>query len=112
MGYTAATDLTTEQFDIDISKSWDRLYFETSLGYGGESRTLSSDADARAASNLVGDVLVGYRINPRLHFFVFNRSNTNDYTRMELPYKQGMGMKFTRDFNRWGDLFRKASSQR
>lgn len=107
VGYTAATDLTTEQFDIDISKSWDRFYFETTLGYGGEARSLSNDADTRAASNLVGDVLVGYKFNPRWHFFVFNRSNTNDYTRMELPYKQGMGMKFTRDFNRWGDLFRR-----
>lgn len=104
-GYTAATDLTTEQFDIDISKSWDRFYFESTLGYGGESRNLNSDADAHAINNLVGDILVGYRLNPRLHLFVFNRTNTNDYTRIELPYKQGFGLKYTRDFNRWGDLF-------
>ena len=104
-GYTAATDLTTQQFDIDISKSWERFYFESTLGYGGESRTLSKDADAHAVNNLVGDILVGYRLNPRLHLFVFNRTNTNDFTRSELPYKQGFGLKYTRDFNRWGDLF-------
>lgn len=103
--YTAATDLTTEQFDIGISKSWERFYFESTLGYGGESRNLNSNADEHAVNNLVGDILVGYRLNPRLHLFVFNRSNTNDYTRVELPYKQGIGLKFTRDFNRWGDLF-------
>jgi len=110
-GYTAATDLTTEQFDIDISKSWDRFYFESTLGYGGESRNLSNSADAHAMSNLVGDILVGYRINPRLHFFVFNRTNTNDYTRIELPYKQGVGLKYTRDFNRWSDLFHRQRQQ-
>ena len=110
-GYTAATDLTTEQFDIDISKSWDRFYFESTLGYGGESRNLNENADAHAVNNLVGDILVGYRLNPRLHLFVFNRTNTNDYTRIELPYKQGFGLKYTRDFNRWSDLFRKTASQ-
>lgn len=110
-GYTAATDLATEKFDIDIKKSWDRFYFESTLGYGGESRRLNENADVHAVNNLVGDILVGYRLNPRLHLFVFNRTNTNDYTRMELPYKQGFGLKYTRDFNRWGDLFRKASTQ-
>ena len=44
-------------------------------------------------------------MNNRLHFFVFNRSNTNDYTRHELPYKQGLGLKYTRDFDKWKDLF-------
>lgn len=107
-GYTAATELTSEQFDIDISKSWDRFYFESTLGYSGESRNLSNNTDASAMNNLVGDILVGYKLNPRLHLFVFNRTNTNDYTRAELPYKQGVGLKYTRDFNRWGDLFHKS----
>lgn len=110
-GYTAATDLSTEQFDIDISKSWDRFYFESTLGYGGESRNLDKNADAHAVNNLVGDILVGYRLNPRLHLFVFNRTNTNDYTRIELPYKQGFGLKYTRDFNRWGDLFHRVKKE-
>ncbi len=105
-GYQAETDLTTEQFDVDIRKEWNRLYFETTLGYGGEARLLSEDAN-NTATNLVGDVLIGYKLNPRLHLFVFNRTNTNDYTRTELPYKQGLGIKLTRDFDNWKTLFKK-----
>ncbi|MBR1516967.1 MAG: translocation/assembly module TamB domain-containing protein [Bacteroidales bacterium] len=104
-GYQGETALTTEQFDIDIRKEWDRLYFETTLGYGGEARTL--ETPEATTPNLVGDVLVGYKLNPRVHLFVFNRTNTNDFTRAELPYKQGMGLKLTRDFDRWYDLFLK-----
>lgn len=107
-GYKAATDLTTEQFDVNISKEWDRFYFETTLGYGGETRNLQENEQENQLSNLVGDALIGYKLNPRLHLFVFNRTNTNDYTRTEMPYKQGIGVKYTRDFNRWGELFRKS----
>ena len=100
-GYKAATGLTREQYDVDIRKEWNKLYFETSLGYGGEL------VDGETTSNLVGDVLLGYKINPKLHLFAFNRSNTNDYTRVELPYIQGVGLKLTHEFNNWKELFKK-----
>ena len=103
--YQSETDLTREQFGVDIVKEWERFYFETNLGYGGEMRTLESD-DA-VGTNLVGDVLVGYKITPMIHVYVFNRTNTNDFTRSELPFKQGGGLKLTHDFNNWGELFRK-----
>lgn len=101
--YHAATDLTTEQFELDISKEWNRFYFESSFGYGGDSRNFSDDA---ATGNVVGDMLVGYKISPRVHLFMFNRTNTNDYTRSDLPYRQGMGLKLTHDFDSWSDLLK------
>lgn len=101
--YKAATSLTTEQLDVDISKEWNKFYFESTFGYGVESSELGIDN----TYNLVGDMLVGYKLSPMVHLFVFNRSNTNDYTRVDLPYKQGVGLKFTKDFNNWKDLWRK-----
>ncbi|MBQ6047551.1 MAG: translocation/assembly module TamB domain-containing protein [Bacteroidales bacterium] len=101
--YSAATDLRSEQFSVGINKQWNKFYLESTFGYGGYDRELSSDE--ALANNLVGDMLLGYKMNNRLHFFVFNRSNTNDYTRHELPYKQGLGLKYTRDFDKWKDLF-------
>lgn len=101
--YKAATTLTTEQFDIDISKEWNKFYFESTFGYGGEAQALVEPDN----SILMGDMLVGYKLGPLLHLYVFNRSNNNDYTRIDLPYKQGVGLKVTRDFNTWSDLFRK-----
>ena len=103
--YSAATDTRSEQYSVGINKQWNKFYLESTLGYGGYDRDLSSDE--ALANNIVGDMLVGYKFNPRLHLFVFNRSNTNDYTRHELPYKQGFGLKYTRDFDKWKDLFRR-----
>ncbi|MBR3529668.1 MAG: translocation/assembly module TamB domain-containing protein [Bacteroidales bacterium] len=101
--YKAGNALTTDQVAVDISKEWNKFYFETTLGFGGEAREMSQVSNN---NNMTGDMLVGYKINPRLHLFVFNRSNTNDYTRSDLPYKQGVGLKYTRDFDNFGELFR------
>ena len=100
--YKSATELTREQFEVDISKEWNKFYIETTFGMGGEAREMNSVSN----TTLTGDMLMGYRFSPRFHMYVFNRSNTNDYTRYDLPYKQGVGLKYTRDFNRWGELFR------
>lgn len=102
--YQSGNALTTDQYAVDISKEWSKFYFETSFGFGGESREMISST-GQAANNMTGDMLVGYKLNPRLHLFVFNRSNTNDYTRSDLPYKQGLGLKYTRDFDRLRDFF-------
>jgi hypothetical protein len=103
--YSAATASRSEQYSVGINKEWNKFYIESTLGYGGYDRELSSSE--ALANNIVGDVLMGYKFNPRFHMFVFNRSNTNDYTRFEMPYKQGVGLKYTRDFDKWSDLFRK-----
>jgi len=99
--YKAATDMTNEQVDVNISKDWGRWYLESTLGYGGNSRDMQADADG----NAVIDALIGYRITPLIHVYAYNRTNNNDYTRFDLPYKQGAGLKLTKDFDRWGDLF-------
>lgn len=101
--YQSGNGLTTDQYAVDISKEWNKFYFESTFGFGGESREVATSG--QGTNNMTGDMLVGYKINPRLHFFVFNRSNTNDYTRSDLPYKQGIGLKYTRDFDRIKDFF-------
>ena len=98
--YKSATEVTNQQIDVNISKDWGRWYLESTLGYGGESRELN-------ASNVNGaviDALIGYRLSPIFHLFAYNRTNTNDYTRIDMPYKQGAGLKFTKEFDSWSDL--------
>ncbi|MCR5445266.1 MAG: translocation/assembly module TamB [Bacteroidales bacterium] len=99
--YKVGNELTKDQVDVNISKDWGRLYLESTLGYGGESRELET-GDVNSA---IIDALVGYRLSPLVHLYAYNRTNTNDYTRMDLPYKQGVGLKLTKDFDRWSDLF-------
>ena len=99
--YQTGATANTGQLDVGISKEWDKFYFESSFGYG----TGTNEMDATTANVLVGDVVAGYKINPYLHVYGFHRSNTSYYTRTELPYKQGAGLKWTKDFNTIYDLF-------
>ena len=99
--YKAATDATNQQLDLNISKDWGRWYLESTLGYGGESREI----ETTTANGTVIDALIGYRLSPLVHLFAYNRTNTNDYTRTDLPYKQGVGLKLTKDFDSWSQLF-------
>ena len=103
--YKSQTDLSSDQLNIDISKEWNKFYFETTFGWGGYSSTSEN------TNNLIGDMLVGYKINPYLHVIVFNRSNVNDYTKQNLPYTQGIGLKFTHSFDSWKNLFRNNSTK-
>lgn len=100
--YRSANEFTNEQLDVNISKDWGRWYLESTLGYGGDSRSLENTS---AAGSTIIDALIGYRISPLVHLYAYNRTNTNDYTRIDLPYKQGAGIKLTKDFDRWTDLF-------
>lgn len=102
--YQSGNSMTKEQVNVGVNKEWKKFYFETLFGFGGESREMSG---AGKGNNMTGDMLVGYKINPRFHLFVFNRSNNNDYTRSDLPYKQGVGLKYTRDFDNFTELFKK-----
>ena len=106
--FKSATEQTHEQFDVNISKDWGRWYLESTLGYGGESR----DLDASNVNGTVIDALIGYRLSPMFHLFAYNRTNTNDYTRIDLPYKQGAGLKLTKDFDRWSDLFKSKKTKK
>ena len=76
--------------------------------YGGESREL----EASSVNGAIIDALIGYRVSPMFHLYAYNRTNTNDYTRIDLPYKQGAGMKLTKDFDRWGDLFKSKKNKK
>ena len=100
--YKSANEYTNQQLDVNISKDWGRWYLESTLGYGGESREL----EASTVNGAVIDALIGYRLSPMFHLFAYNRTNTNDYTRIDLPYKQGAGLKLTKDFDSWSDLFK------
>ena len=99
--YQAGTETTGGQFDVGISKEWNKFYFESSFGYGNQ----TGDMEATDNSDiLVGDVVAGYKITPYIHMYGFHRNNTSYYTRTELPYKQGVGVKLTKDFDSFSDI--------
>ncbi|MBR3725772.1 MAG: translocation/assembly module TamB domain-containing protein [Bacteroidales bacterium] len=99
--YQAGTGSNMGQIDVGISKQWEKFYFESTFGYGNTPGAL----DNNTANVLVGDVEVGYKFNPFFHFYGFHRSNTSYYTRTEMPYKQGVGIKLSKDFDNISELF-------
>ena len=99
--YQAGSGTAPGQFDVGISKQWNKFYFESTFGYGNA----NTEIENSYSNVLVGDVEMGYKFNPYLNLFGFHRNNTSYYTRTELPYKQGLGIKLTKDFNTIHDLF-------
>lgn len=97
--YQAATTTTQGQIDVGISKRWNNFYFESTFGYS------NNEVELNQTRTLVGDVEVGYKFNPYFNFYGFHRSNTSYYTRTELPYKQGLGVKLSKDFDSIYELF-------
>lgn len=100
--YQPGMSQSSGQLDVGISKQWDKLYFESTFGYGTR-----SDMESDLRNVLVGDMLVGYRLSPNFSFYASHRTNTSYYTRSEIPYKQGVGLKWTKDFTTLSDLFKK-----
>lgn len=98
--YQAATNSAQGQVDVGISKQWNKFYFESSFGYG----TSNNQIDMGQGNTLVGDVEVGYKFNPYFDFYGFHRTNTSYYTRTELPYKQGIGVELSKEFDSFLDL--------
>jgi TamB, inner membrane protein subunit of TAM complex len=56
---------------------------------------------------ITGDFDVEYKITEKIRFKVFNRFNNNIYTGRGVPYTQGLGLFYKKDFNKFSDLFRK-----
>ncbi|MBR1835114.1 MAG: translocation/assembly module TamB domain-containing protein [Bacteroidales bacterium] len=99
--YQAGTTSGTGKFDVGISKQWNKFYFESTFGYGNT----TNEIESTTPNVLVGDFEAGYRFNPYFNLYGFHRSNTSFYTRTEMPYKQGIGIKLTKDFDNIYDLF-------
>ncbi len=66
-----------------------------------------------AASNIIGDVNIDYKITPNGKFRVraYNQSNDN-YTQLNnAPFTQGLGLFYREDFDNFGELFARYRAQ-
>lgn len=98
----------------------DRLSFDVKAGNAGtdvgNSGTQPSGQGAtggntatQAANTIVSDFSMDVKISNdgRLRGKVFNRSNQNNILTNDIPYTQGAGLSYRREFNKIGDLFRR-----
>jgi hypothetical protein len=102
VNYRPGDDLSAQEVELALSTQlWDdRISIDGNIGMRGTDNTQNTN-------NIVGEVNVEVKLtrDGRLRAKAFNKSN-NDlaYTRYA-PYTQGVGVSYTQDFNRFGDLF-------
>ena len=96
-----ATTLTKQETDLLISTQLfnDRLSIDGNFGYGGNT----------IANYPVGDFNMLYRItkNGNLQLKAFNKTSSNLLSVKGVDYTQGVGLMYRKDFDFWGDIFKK-----
>jgi len=107
LNYKPGDNVSQEEFEVALSTQLfdDRLTIDGNFG-------MTYDRSDQSASNIVGDVDIGYKLTPDGQWVlkVFNHSNVNSWYNYNgwdqtSPYTQGVGIAFRKDFNSVRDLF-------
>jgi hypothetical protein len=63
------------------------------------------------AQNMAGEIQIEYKVNPSgtIRAKAFNRLDDRVLFNQTLNYRQGLGISYNRNFDRWGELFRRQS---
>ncbi len=107
LNYKPGDEVSQQEFEVALSTQLfdDRLTIDGNFG-------MTYDRSLQSASNIVGDVDIGYKLTPDGQWVlkVFNHSNVNswynpsNYDQIS-PYTQGVGIAFRKDFNNIKELF-------
>jgi len=109
LNYKPGDNVSQEEFEVALSTQLfnDRLTIDGNFG-------MTYDRSEQSASNIVGDVNIGYKLTPdgRWVLKVFNHSNVNSWYNYNnydqiSPYTQGVGIAFVKNFNRLSELFKR-----
>jgi len=106
VNYRPGTEVSSDEVEVALSTQLfdERVLIDGNLGVKSGSENTSSNNN-----NLVGEVNVDVKItrDGRFRAKAFNKSNNNYLYKNYAPYTQGVGLFYTEDFNKFGDLFRK-----
>jgi hypothetical protein len=84
-----------------------RILINGNFDVGGNQAVTGVPRTQSSNSTITGAFNVEYKINEKIRFKVFNRSNDNVYMDNG-QYTQGIGLFYTQDFNKLKDLFKKS----
>ena len=107
LNYKPGDQVSSEEFEVALSTQLfdNRLTIDGNFG-------MTYDRSEQSASNIVGDVDIGYKLTPDGQWIlkVFNHSNVNSWYNYSgydqtSPYTQGVGIAFRKDFNNIKELF-------
>ena len=108
VNYRPGDEVSQEEFEVALSTQLldDRLIIEGQFG-------MTYDRSDQTASNLVGDVDVGYKLREDGQWILkaFNHSNVNSWYNSSIdkvsPYTQGVGIAFRKEFTHITELFKR-----
>jgi hypothetical protein len=84
----------------------DKVVINGNFGVAGTADDQGSAATTRTSS-YTGAFDIEYKINEKIRFKFFNRSNDNFYIDNGIQYTQGIGLFYRQDFNKLKDLTKK-----
>lgn len=104
INYRPGDNISSQEFEVMLRTQLfnDRVTIDGNLGVTGNEKSSQ-------ASNIVGDVNVEVKLTDdgRFKFKAFNRSNNLDLLYSTSPYTQGIGFSYRKEFNHFGELFKK-----
>lgn len=103
LNYKPGDEISSDEIAVALSTQFfnDRLTLNTNLGVS------KGNSANQNPNQLIGDFNVEYKINEDGTFRIrgFNQTNEFDITRIsQSPYTQGVGVYYTEDFDKLGDL--------
>ena len=114
VSYHSGNDDSYDEYQVALRTELfeNRLTIETNLGVMS-----SNNPDADAASNIVGEFDLYYKLSKdgrwQAHFYNHSNYNSNFNSfaiDKRAPYTQGLGLSYSRSFPTFRDLFRKKST--
>jgi hypothetical protein len=102
VNYRPGDQVSAQEVEVALSTQlWDeRVLIDGNVGVRGNETSQNTNS-------IVGEVTVEYKITPEgnLRAKAFNKSNNNDLDNSYAPYTQGIGIFYTKEFNKFRDAF-------
>lgn len=113
--YRPGDKLSNEELEVALSTQ----LFNDRVSIDGNFGVINNRNTTQNASNIVGDFDISVKITPdgKLQLKVFNHSNINNIVRSTdfdkySPYTQGVGISYSQEFDKFGDLIRRRKKQK
>jgi hypothetical protein len=105
INYIPGDEINQDELEVALSTQ----FFDNRLIIDGNVGVMTRDKTQQQASNIVGDVNIEYKLTPdgRIRLRAFNRANNFNSLDYYSPYTQGIGVFYTREFNRFWEIFKR-----
>jgi hypothetical protein len=105
INYIPGDEINQDELEVALSTQ----FFDNRLIVDGNVGVMSRDKTQQQASNIVGDVNIEYKLTPdgRIRLRAFNRANNFNSLDFYSPYTQGVGVFYTREFDRFWEIFKR-----